>query len=521
MPKRLFFRSLFSLLIVQQVLLFALLWAILLCLHWGHATKGLKDFNEIFADGAALTWFIRIVTIWTLLFVYLCFCSGRRAFGRRLTASPSPLPVNFFRRYAPVVFTCVWVLVAELATVYITNYYSKSIAIFPPPFGYPFAFFWVAFLDLLGSPHIVWIVLGSTLLSCAAYAFGMSWQFRSLAAPPTGKVSWIVFCSALMILGLVLLQLRLNYLNPEVVRLSDQEVGDSVLALSYDPWNENNKLVSIAAPTLTIENEHPRLRGALALYPVYAAAARAIYRNLPTDDRYGKMHVWTGVLGVGSTPDAYISLLNGYADIIFALAPSPEQAAEAKAKGVEYQLTPLGREAFVFFVNAVNPVNGLTNEQIRQIYTKKITNWRQVGGQSGEILPFQRNANSGSQTTMERLVMRGDALPPPLMEERGGDMGGIVRRAASYRNAKTAIGYSFRFFVQQMTAAKEVKLLAIDGIAPTKENILNGSYSYVTEFYAITTDKTADKSHVRELIQWFQSEQGQKLIEDSGYVPLK
>ena len=243
------------------------------------------------------------------------------------------------------------------------------------------------------------------------------------------------------------------------------------------------------------------------------AAAQAIYKDIMSAEALKRVVVST-------TPRACENLIEGRADIIFCAQPSPEQIAAAKAKGVEFQLTPIGREAFVFFVNEANSVEGLTSAQVRAIYTRRVTSWAEVGGRKEKILPFQRPAGSGSQTAMEMQVMRGTSMAAPLKEEQIRGMGGIVLETAAYRNAPNAIGYSFRFFVTTMMNAKGVKLLKIDGVAPTVETIRDGTYPYSSNFYAITTNKTADKPHVRELIAWFLSEQGQKLIEDTGYVAL-
>ncbi|MDR1011814.1 MAG: hypothetical protein LBM04_11955 [Opitutaceae bacterium] len=71
-----------------------------------------------------------------------------------------------------------------------------------------------------------------------------------------------------------------------------------------------------------------------------------------------------------------------------------------------------------------------------------------------------------------------------------------------------------------MTGTKGIKLLKIDGVAPTVETIRGGAYPYTGNLYAVTTNKTADNPHVQELIAWFLSPQGQRLIEDAGYVSL-
>jgi len=301
---------------------------------------------------------------------------------------------------------------------------------------------------------------------------------------------------------------------------------DTIYTWQYNPLMKNNRLVVIKSPTLTIDRKHPRVDGATALYPVYAAACGTIYTNVPervfrSTWSSQRVHGLEKLVGVSTTPRAYEQLMRGKVDVIFCAQPSPAQIAEAKERGIEFRLTPIGREAFVFFVNEANLVDGLTTAQIRAIYKKEIVNWSEVDGRlEAAILPFQRPKNSGSQTAMEMQVMRGEPMAMPLKEEQIRGMGGIVVQTAAYRNAPNAIGYSFRFFVTTMTGVKNIKLLKIDGVAPTPGTIRDGTYPYSNNFYAITTNRTANNPHVQELIAWFLSEQGQALIEATGYVPL-
>jgi phosphate transport system substrate-binding protein len=196
-------------------------------------------------------------------------------------------------------------------------------------------------------------------------------------------------------------------------------------------------------------------------------------------------------------------------------------------------LTPIAKEAFVFFVNGQNSVSDLSIEQIRDIYLKKITNWQQVGGNDVKIIPFQRPDNSGSQTTMVKEVMKDKELPLPLMEEFAMSMGGIIRDVARYRDYEEAIGYSFRFFTREMMKysssfrgtiftvadnAAPVKLLQVNGVAPTEENIRNGRYPFTVDIFAITAGTS--NPNVRKLIDWLLSLQGRELIERVGYTGI-
>lgn len=185
----------------------------------------------------------------------------------------------------------------------------------------------------------------------------------------------------------------------------------------------------------------------------------------------------------------------------------------AKSRGVELKLTPIGKEAFVFFVNSRNTVNGLTTAQIQDIYSGKITNWKELGGKNAKIRAFQRPENSGSQTMLQKLMKDKNLMTPPREDVVSG-MGGIIERTASYRNYKNAIGYSFLFFATEMIKNNEIKLLEVDGIKPDRDTIASGKYPLASDFYAVTAN--SDNPNVDRFIEWILSEQGQYLVEKTG-----
>lgn len=151
--------------------------------------------------------------------------------------------------------------------------------------------------------------------------------------------------------------------------------------------------------------------------------------------------------------------------ILFCSSPSLSQQKSAKAVGKELVLTPIGREAFVFFVHKRNKVDGLTTQQIKDIYSGKLTNWKQVGGKRDSIRAFQREENSGSQTMLEK-IMEGTPLMAAPQKDVMDVMSGIISQTASYRNYKNALGFSFLFYASEMNSNNEIKLLAVDGVEP-------------------------------------------------------
>ena len=293
-----------------------------------------------------------------------------------------------------------------------------------------------------------------------------------------------------------------------------------LLLWQYQPFEEGSKTVTLSEKsTFQLDQASAlnlRLDGATALYPVYAGFVQAAWPE-------GEYHYYDSTVSCYGTVAAYERLIGREADIIFAAAPSEAQLAAAKAAGMELHLTPIGREAFVFFVNSKNPVTNLTVEQIQGIYSGQITNWKAVGGKSQRIRPFQRVENSGSQTALQRL-MAGHDLMEPETEDRIAGMGGIIEEVASYRNYKNAIGFSFRYYSTEMVQNGDIRLLALNGVDPTRETILDGSYPISSEFYAITAAPIGEPApqernqDMAAFLDWIVSEQGQEIVEKTGYV---
>jgi phosphate transport system substrate-binding protein len=278
----------------------------------------------------------------------------------------------------------------------------------------------------------------------------------------------------------------------------------------YRDYRKSHDHVALRGkPDLTFEHTVPKIDGATALCPIFYSAHKAIYAKIKGS---------AGYIQCSTTPHAYISLINNSVELIFAAAPSDKQLQMAKENGVELVLTPIGKEAFVFLTNKQNPVNSLSVQNIQDIYSGKITNWLELGGENQKILAFQRNEGSGSQTAMQKYVMKDTPFIKPMKEEFHGGMGGMIEGVANYRNAKNAIGYSFRYYATVMNGSENIKLLDIESISPSIENIKNSAYPFTAEFYIVSTQNISHEG--QQLIDWFLSEQGQALIEDVGYVPI-
>ncbi len=278
----------------------------------------------------------------------------------------------------------------------------------------------------------------------------------------------------------------------------------------YLPFEEDSKIVKTDSKTLKLTENLPKIDGAAALFPVYSAFVNAVYPETT------ELH--DGIFEYNNTPGGYKLLAERNEDIFIGVYPSERQIKDAEEKGTTFKYTPIGSEAFVFFVHKDNPVDNLTTEQIQGIYAGEITNWKQVGGRDEEIVAFQRNEGSGSQSMLERFMGDKPIMEAPT-ELKNDLMSGIIERVSNYRNKTNSIGFSFRYYVEGIIKNPDIKMVSIDGAAPTAENIKNGSYSVVTPIYAVTYEEQTNEN-VDKLLDWILSDEGQYIIEETGYVGL-
>ena len=279
----------------------------------------------------------------------------------------------------------------------------------------------------------------------------------------------------------------------------------------YLPFEEESKIVKLENASLKLTGDLPIVDGAAAVFPVYSAFVHATYPESTT--------LYDGIFEYNNTRGGYELLAEKKIDIFFGAYPSEGQINYAEYCNTTFVYTPIGMEAFVFFVHKDNPVDNLTTEQIKGIYSGEITNWSQVGGRNEPIAAFQRNEGSGSQSMLIRF-MDGTPIMEPPTEMVNTFMDGIIEQVADYRSKGGSIGFSFRYYMEGIIKNPDVKLLSIDGIAPTPENIRNGTYPITTYLYAVTYEGN-DNENVARLIEWVLSEEGQYIIAETGYTPIK
>lgn len=304
-----------------------------------------------------------------------------------------------------------------------------------------------------------------------------------------------------LVLGFAVFDLTLyNFCTkPCIPDTSSGMQAKSIELDKYLPFEEDSEIVKMRSD-LQLSGDLPVIDGAAALYPICSAAVNAVY---PEDsvEFDGSDFTPESKLQMRNTRGAYKAVADGDADIIICAKPSAEQLAYAEEKSADLEMIPIGCEAFVFLVNGDNPVDDLSQQQIRNIFSGKCKNWSETGGKNLPINPLSRNEGSGSQTAMLSFMNGEEIKKNPI-----GFMG-------------SPIGFSFRYYVEDVVENGNVKMLSVDGVYPDRENIANGNYPIVSNFYAVY-DKNNDNPNIQPLIEWLLSEEGQRIIDETGYIPL-
>lgn len=288
-----------------------------------------------------------------------------------------------------------------------------------------------------------------------------------------------------------------NYINNYGKGMQEKSIDIE----SYLPFNEDSLIVHESSDVKIVDNI-PQIDGATALYPIYSSFVETLYPEESVKyDGKGDFLLESKIQKTGTTK-AYKNVIDGETDIIFCAGPSQKQLEYAKSKNVELELVPIGKEAFVFIVNNNNKIDNLSVEQIRDIYTGKIINWKQVGGESKPIIALQRTEGSGSQTAMLSF------------------MNGLEMKKSFQTIVGRKIGYSFRFYVESIVKDGNLKMISVNGIEPNLENIRNNKYPIIDDFYMIYR-KDNRNENIDKIKDFVLSQMGQKIIEDTGYVSIK
>ncbi len=267
----------------------------------------------------------------------------------------------------------------------------------------------------------------------------------------------------------------------------------------------------------------PVIDGSTSTYPFTEQVYRALFVNGNTHPLYPKKH--------SKSHASYERLINGEVDMLFAsVYPASDILALAEEKGVELELIPIAYDAMIFFTNPENAVEGLTKQQITDIYVNnQYETWKDLGGNEFTLYPYCRNNDSGSHAQMEKHFLNGNQIHPDIQSETiSTTMSNILTdvMAVPNRDAKGyGLGYSIYYYFHNMDlfydTKANLKLLSIDGVYPTDETIADGTYPLSNNTYVVLLKDTPKDHPARKMAEFMVSEAGQECVELAGYGKLR
>lgn len=205
------------------------------------------------------------------------------------------------------------------------------------------------------------------------------------------------------------------------------------------------------------------------------------------------------------------SLINGACDVGNMSRPMKKSEKEAaNAAGILPIEHIVAMDGIAMVVHESNPVQGLTIEQIHDIYTGKITNWKELGGPDLPIVVISRDTNSGTYETFESLVMKNEKMAGKT--EYVGSNGAIRQRVLSTQSAIGYVGLAFR---------EGVKPLKVNGREATPETVTAMTYPIARPLYMYTNGRPKQGTPRYDFINLSATPEGKKIIEATGFVPVK
>jgi phosphate transport system substrate-binding protein len=232
---------------------------------------------------------------------------------------------------------------------------------------------------------------------------------------------------------------------------------------------------------------------------------------------YMKKHPETVIQVTGGGSGTGISaLINGTTDICQSSRPmKPAEKEKLRDRynnpGVEIATA---RDGLAVYVNAASPLTELTMDQLKGVFTGKLTNWKDIGGPDAKIIPYSRENSSGTYVFFKEHVLQGADFTP-----RAQTMPGTAAVVNAVAKEKFGIGYGGAAYAKGIKILKVKKDAASPSIAPDKTTVMNGTYALARPLFFYLRAKPAGDA--KGFIDWVLSPEGQAIVEKVGYYPIK
>ncbi len=251
---------------------------------------------------------------------------------------------------------------------------------------------------------------------------------------------------------------------------------------------------------LLFAQERITIQGSTTVLPIMQILAEAYLERDPKVD----ISVSGGGSGVGIT-----ALLDGITDIAMSSREAKEnEIKDAQDRGKELIPFVIAHDAIAIIVHPSNPLNDITLEDLRRIYTGEVQNWAEIGGQNMPVVPISRDFASGTFEVFNRVVLSQKELVPSALM--------LVSNLAILQEVSSSpgcIGYVGLGYVQ-----KDVKVMSLNGIFPSPENVRLKEYPLARALHLYLSHPP--KGKVQDFLEFILSKEGQGLVAEEGFIPV-
>ena len=279
-----------------------------------------------------------------------------------------------------------------------------------------------------------------------------------------------------------------------------------IVAVHFDnhiPFQNNDENMNHSS--IRISNDLPSIYASVGFYPFSSKIVEKLYDRNEYDYN----------LNFLSTPKSFQSIIDNKVDIAIASDTHKVQRAILDELSGDIISVPIAKDALIFYANENTNVNSISIDDIRDLYSGKILNWSELGGNNVEVFLSQLEKDiGGSEEIFARVVA--DSVVKRDAMFIAYDMKNIID-LASYNDG--GIGYAFNQFYTKMYNKDNLKLLSVNGVYPSYENISNGKYPITCNVY-FTYRKNNPNNNIVKILNWLQSEEGKQFIIECGLQPV-
>jgi phosphate transport system substrate-binding protein len=218
----------------------------------------------------------------------------------------------------------------------------------------------------------------------------------------------------------------------------------------------------------------------------------------------------------GGSGTGISALINGTTDICqSSRAMKPAEKAKLRDRyatsGVEI---PVARDGLAVYVHASNPMTEISVPQLKEIFTGKVTNWKEIGGPDARIIVYSRENSSGTYVFFKEHVLDGRDFSP-----RAQTMPGTASVVNAVSKEKFGIGYGGAAYAKGIKVLKVKKDASSPAIAPELKSVMDGSYALARPLFFYL--KNAASGDIKAFVEYVLSPEGQAVAQKVGYYPIK